>query len=173
MEFFDVVRNRHSVRSFKSDPVEDEKLTKILEAANRAPSAGNLQAYEIITVHDHGKKQALAKAALGQDFVAEAPLVLVVCANPQRSEPTYGKRGRELYCINDASIAAAYIQLAATDLGLGSTWVGAFSDEKVKSIVEVPEYTKPVVIIPIGYANEKPEITERRGINDLVHGEVF
>jgi nitroreductase len=172
MEFFDVVKSRHSIRAFKSKAVEEEKIQKILETANKAPSAGNFQGYEIILVRDEKRKQELARAAHGQSFVAEAPVVLVVCTNEKRSAH-YGKRGHELYCINDASIAAAYIQLAATALGLSTVWVGAFRDDEVSRIVKAPDYVKPVAIIPIGYASEEPEITERRNIKDLVHKETF
>jgi nitroreductase len=172
MEFFDVVKNRHSVRAFKKQDIEEEKLQKILETANKAPSAGNLQAYDIILIRDSKKKQALAKASFGQKFIADAPAVLVICANEKRSEH-YGQRGRELYCVNDATIAAAYVQLAATALGLATVWVGKFDDNEVKNIIGVPGHAKPVAIIPLGYADEKPEITKRRSLKDLVHEEKF
>jgi nitroreductase len=172
MEFFDVVKSRHSVRAFRKQDIEEEKLQKILDTANKAPSAGNLQAYEIILIKDISKKQALVKASYGQKFITEAPAVLVICANEKRSE-YYEKRGQELYCINDATIAAAYIQLAATALGLATVWVGKFKDNEVKDIIEAPDYVKPIAIIPVGYPDENPEITKRRGLKDLVHKEKF
>ncbi|MEM7819739.1 MAG: nitroreductase family protein [Candidatus Aenigmatarchaeota archaeon] len=169
MEFFDVLKKRFSVRSFKNREVEEEKINKILEAANSAPSAGNLQGYEIILIKDSNKKSLIAKAAYGQHFIEEAPIVLIICANEKRSASRYGKRGKELYCINDASIAAAYIELAACNLGLGSVWVGAFDENEIKKIIDAPEYIRPIAIIPIGYPNEIPGRRERRKLDDLVH----
>jgi nitroreductase len=167
METLECMKKRHSVRAFKSKEVEKEKLEKILKAANSAPSAGNLQAYEIFLVRDSKKKDALASASYGQHFIAEAPVVLVFCANPSRSQK-YGRRGKELYCIQDATIAAAYVQLAVTDLGLGSVWVGAFDDKQVLNVLDISESLQPVAIIPIGYPAKEPYKTTRRKLNELV-----
>lgn len=170
-EFFDVLAARRSVRSFQSRPVEPEKLNRILEAANLAPSAGDLQAYEIVVVRDPEAKRRLARAALGQRFIAEAPVNLVFLANPARSARRYGRRGVELYCVQDATIAAAYAQLAAYALGLGSVWVGAFHDDEVREVVGASGDLRPVAIITIGYPAEVPRATPRRRIEDLVNSE--
>lgn len=167
MQFFDVLKKRHSVRAFTSRPIEESKIRQILEAANSAPSAGNLQAYKIFLVENEAKKRELALASFAQSFVAEAPIVLVFCADPERSK-RYGKRGKELYCIQDATIAAAYAQLAAVDLGLASCWVGAFDDKEVLRILGNPEGLIPIALIPIGYAAEQPSATSRRKLEDLV-----
>jgi nitroreductase len=127
-----------------------------------------LQAYEIFLVRDERKKEALADAALGQEFVAEAPVVLVFCANPSRSARRYGSRGRDLYSIQDATIACTFAMLAATSLGLGSCWVGAFDDEEVKRILGIKDL-KPIAILPIGYPAQRPFPTSRRSLKDLVH----
>jgi nitroreductase len=168
MEFFDVVKNRHSIRAFKDKKVEEEKLQRILESANAAPSAGNLQAYEIIVAKEQKKKADLAGAAFSQEFIAEAPVVLVFLASPKKSSEKYGKRGSGLYSIQDATIACAYAQLAATALGLGSVWVGAFDPEEVATVVNAKEEI-PVAILPIGYSDEKPYCTSRR--KDIIHKE--
>jgi len=172
MEFFDVLEKRRSIRKFKDKEIEEEKLQKIFEAANSAPSAGNLQSYEIVVVKNQEKKNALARASLNQKFVAEAPVVLVVCANEDRASP-YGKRGKALYCINDADIAASYIQLAATDLGLGTCWVGAFNEDDVRKIINAPNHIRPIVLLPLGYPDETPRKPKRRALNDLIHEEEF
>jgi nitroreductase len=169
MEFFDVIKKRHSIRAFTSRPIEESKIKQILEAANSAPSAGNLQAYKIFLVQDEKRKRDLALASLAQSFVAEAPIVLVFCADPEASGKKYGKRGRSLYSIQDATIAAAYAQLAATDLGLASCWVGAFDDKEVLKVIGNPEGLLPVAIIPIGYPAEEPEATSRKKLEELVH----
>mgnify|MGYP000611816527 CR=1 FL=1 len=168
MEFEKVIKDRHSIRAFQPKKVEDEKIKKILELTNLSPSAGNLQAYEIFLVRDEGKKKALADAALGQEFIAEAPIVLVFCANPSRSASRYGSRGRDLYSIQDATIACSFAMLAATSLGLGSCWVGAFDEEEVKRVLGIKDL-KPIAILPIGYPAEKPYVTGRRSLKDLVH----
>lgn len=169
MDFFKLIEERHSMRKYIEKPVEEEKLLKILEATNRAPSAGNLQAYEIYIVRDLEKRTALVTAASDQEFLAEAPVVLVFCANPARSEVKYSGRGRDLYSIQDASIACTYSQLAAKALGLDTVWVGAFNEEEVVRIVEIPTPLRPIIMLPIGYAGKEPSIRPRRELNDLVH----
>lgn len=169
MDFCEVLRERHSIRAFAERPVEPEKLRTILEAANRAPSAGNLQAYEIYVVTRSETLTALMRAAFEQKFVAQAPVVLVFCAHPARSAKVYGERGATLYSVQDATIACAYAQLAATALGLGSVWVGAFNEDAVRKALGIGKELVPVALLPIGYAAEKPEITPRRALDDLVH----
>jgi len=168
MEFFEVVRKRHSIRAFKDKEIEKEKLEKLLYVANSAPSAGDLQAYQIFLVKKFAQKAALSNAAYGQDFIAQAPVNLVFCVDPLRSARKYGKRGSELYSLQDATISAAYIHLAAVDLGLGSVIVGAFDEEAVSKILNLPGILRPIIILPVGYPNEEPETTPRRKINDLV-----
>ena len=134
--------------------VEPHKLKEVLEAANSAPSAGNLKAREIKVVKDLGTKKALVKAALGQDFIAEASVVLVFFALPEKSGRKYGERGRKLYAIQDATIFASFAWLQAVDLRLSCCWVGAFDDEKVKEILKTPSDWQPIAILPIGYSAE-------------------
>jgi nitroreductase len=132
MDFFELIRSRHSVRSFKKQAVEEEKIKKILDAANSAPSAGNLQSYEIYVVRSQDMKSNISKVALDQPSIREADVLLVFCANMKKAIAKYGGRGTELYCIQDATIACAYAQLAAADLGLGSVWVGHFMKWKLQ-----------------------------------------
>ena len=169
MEFFDVVRTRHSMRAFATTPVDDVKMQTILEAVNQAPSAGNLQAYEIYLVRRDRDRSALARAALEQWFVAQAPVVLVFCADPRRSERRYRQRGVGLYAVQDATIACAFAMLAATALGLATVWVGAFDDDAVRRAIRVPAELVPVALLPVGFAAEEPEATPRRELSDLVH----
>lgn len=167
--FFEVLKRRHSIRSYIDKEVEDWKLKRILEAANSAPSAGNLQAYDIFVVRERKKKYALANAAGDQHFISEAPIVLVFCAVPSRSSCKYGSRGEHLYTIQDATIAAAYAQLSATALGLACAWVGAFDEKEVHKILGQKAGLRPIIIVPIGYTIEKPEETPRRKLEELVH----
>ncbi len=168
MEFFETVRRRRSVRAFARRAVEAEKLEAILEAANRAPSAGNLQAYEIYLVERDEDRRALAAAALRQSFIQQAPVVLVFAASAERGAP-YGARGRHLYAVQDATIACTFAMLAATALGLATTWVGAFDEERVGRIIGTRPGERPVAILPVGYPAESPAATPRRPLAELVH----
>jgi nitroreductase len=167
MDHFEVVKTRRSIRAFQKKPVEEEKIRRIIEVINLAPSAGDLQAYEVVVVKDPMLRDKLAKAALGQSFVSEAPVCFVFVAYPQRSSKKYARRGSELYCVQDATIAATYAMLAATALGLSSTWVGAFDEEAAARAVGATAGKRPVAILPVGYAAESPENTPRRPVSDI------
>lgn len=172
MDFFETVKSRHSVRAYKDREIEEEKLNRILEAAMRAPSAGNRQAYKIVIIKDEQRKKKLAEIAADQQFIAEAAACLVFFADPQHSARKYGRRGAELYCIQDATIAASYAQLAATSLGLGSSWIGAFDAKALKELANAKDLI-PIAIIPIGYPDEEPDITPRRRKEDTAKEETL
>lgn len=126
-----------------------------------APSAGNLQAREFVVVQDKDKKSLLTDAALGQGFISEAPIVFVVCVNYDRIR-RYGDRGCELYVYHDTGAAVENMLLAAYSLGLGSCWVGAFDEPSVSGCLGLPDYIRPVAIVPVGYSAEKPGVPSRR-----------
>jgi nitroreductase len=168
MDFFDAVKKRRSVRAYQPQHIEEGLVRRVLEAAIAAPSAGNLQAYEIVAVEDADKKKALAAAAHGQSFVAEAPIVLVFCARPGHSAQKYGERGKTIYAVQDATIAASYAQLAATAQGLATCWVGAFSEKDVLSVIGKPQDIMPVCMLPLGYPAEQPRQTSRRTVGQAV-----
>ena len=169
MEFFEVVKTRQSIRAFQDKPIDPEAIQQILETISRAPSAGNLQGYEVYLVTRCTVRQALARSTGGQDFITQAPLVLVFCAHPARSARKYGRRGTTLYCLQDTTIACAYAQLAVTALGLASVWVGAFNEDAVRQAIGVGRDLRPVAFLPIGYAAETPEHRSRRALLELVH----
>ena len=155
------------MRAFKDQPVEEEKIQKILKALNSAPSAGDLQAFEVILVKEQAQKEALLEAGLRQQFLKQADFILVFLTNAKRSAK-YGERGAKLYCLQDATIACAYAQLAATAQGLASVWVGAFDEKDVVKALEIKAGLTPVALLPIGYPAESPEKTPRRELSDLV-----
>ncbi len=166
----EAIFTRVSVRRFKPDPIPEETIKLILEAGNSAPSAGNLQARDFIVVRDENTKLKLAKAALKQMFIAEAPVVIVVCANYPRSMRVYGERGK-LYAEQDATASIENILLAVHMLGLGAVWVGAFDEAEVMDILGIPDYARPMAIIPVGYPAERPKRRERYPIEYLTHWE--
>jgi nitroreductase len=161
MNFFDVVFNRSSVRKFQKKNVDERLVGLILYCATRAPSAGNAQDWEFVVVKDEKIKERLAVAALHQMFIKEAPLAIVVCSDLEKIRLKYGERGEKLYAIQDTAAATMIILLAAKALGLGSCWVGAFDEEKVKEILNLPPNIRPVAIVPIGYPAYEGYRTER------------
>ena len=145
---------RYSCRKFLDTPVPPDFLESILEAARWAPSGGNRQPWRFLLVRNAAVRKALALAAHGQEFVADAPAVIAVCALPETSAKKYGERGRSLYCIQDTAAAVQNILLEATRLGLGSCWVGAFQESAAAQALGLPSGERPVALIPLGYPGE-------------------
>lgn len=167
--FFETVRIRHSVRKYQTDmPVEPEKLHAILEMACAAPSAGDLQAYRIFVISKESTRNSLSSAANSQEFISQAPICLVFCTDEAKSEAKFGERGKNLYSIQDATIAAAYAQLAISAAGLGSTWVGFFDEKKIGDILSLPQGIKPVALLSLGYPAEVPEASSRQPLDKVV-----
>lgn len=173
MDFDQLIRDRRSVRAFRPDAVPDETVDRLLAAAVLAPSAGNLQAWEFVVVREDETKRRLAKAALGQTFVAEAPVVIVTCRNLTRNALRYGARGRDFYSLIDASCASMLLLLAAQDEGLGACFVGAYRDSEVSRALGLPRHIQPVGIIPLGWPAESPPALSRLPLPEIVHRETF
>jgi nitroreductase len=173
MEVFEAIHGRRSIRAFKPDPVGENDLRKILEAGIAAPSAGNRQPWEFVVVKDPKRKRELADAALGQTFIEEAPLAIVVCTNAPRSSRVYGRRGEELYCIQDTAAAVQNMLLAAYAMGYGTCWVGAFDERAAARAIEAPPEIRPVAIVPVGRPAEKPRPTPRLPYKRVVHEETL
>ncbi len=173
MDVLETIRSRRSIRSFEAKPIPDTLLSEILEAAQWAPSAGNCQARDFIVVRNEETKRKLSEAALGQEFIEEVGVDIVVCANMERSARRYGERGRRLYSTLDAAASVQNLLLAAQALGLGTCWVGAFSDETVTEILGLPSYLRPVGIIPVGFPGETPMPPRRMPLERVVHWERF
>jgi nitroreductase len=168
MNVLDAINRRQSIRAYQPTPVEPAKLERILEAANRAASAANLQAYQIHVVRREALKQALVEAVAGQKFLATAPVVLVFAVDPARSAAKYGARGEQLYCMQDACAAVCNAMLAAVDLGLGTCWVDAVNPELAGKILGLPAGQRAAILLPVGYPAETPPRTSRRALSDLV-----
>lgn len=154
------IKERRSIRRFRRGPIPDEAVEALVEALIWAPSAGNLQSRKFYFIFNEDLKERLAEAALGQEFIAQAPLVVVACAD-HRIERRYGRRGKELYALQDVATSVQNLLLEAHELGLGAVWVGAFHEEAVKAILDLPNYLRPVTLIPIGLPDEEPLPPER------------
>ena len=170
METIDAINSRRSIRRFDARDIDENVIKDIIKLGNLAPSAGNLQPRDFLVVREKQTKNKLARAALNQSFVAEAPVVIVVCANTKRVSH-YGKRGMELYCIQDSAAAIQNMLLAVVDFGLASCWIGAFDEEAVASILDLPKHIRPVALLPIGYSKEKAQAPSRINLHELIHYE--
>jgi nitroreductase len=169
MEFKEVIRKRESVRGYMDKPIPDEKLRNVLEAARIAPSGSNRQDMKLIIVRDAKKREALARAAGNQHFVGEAPVIIVaVSTNPELvmhcevpSHPV------------DLAIAVDHMTLAAVDEGLGTCWIGLFSQEQVKSILGIPDKYKVVTLFPLGFPKKEKGFKSRKPLDKIVCYESF
>jgi nitroreductase len=151
IDFWQVLEERRSVRAFDTAVgVAPETVEAILTAAILAPSAGNRQPWHFYVVRNDAARQALAAAANGQEFVGQAPVVIVVCADAEQSATRYGDRGRSLYCIQDTAAAVEHILLSVVALDLGCCWVGSFDEALVAHVLDLPRNRRPVALLPIG-----------------------
>jgi nitroreductase len=167
------IKGRRSIRAFSNQRVSEEEVKMLIDAARNAPSAGNIQPWEFVIVRKPEVKRKLALAALNQNFIEEAPVVIVVCADETTSESGYGSRGKTLYCIQDTAAATQNILITAYSLGLGACWIGAFREEKVNKALGIPEGVRPVAIIPVGHVTSNPPKHPRKPADEIVHYEKF
>jgi len=162
MDVFEAIKKRRSIRSFDaSKKVTGKQIKKILEAGRWAPSAHNLQDWFFIVVKDENKKKHLVNAAMSQEFIEEAGIVIVVCADLHLSDTHSARHGKDFYMIQDTAIATTLMMLEATELGLGTCWIGAFDEEEVKKVLKLESRLRPVALLPVGYPAEEGRSTRR------------
>ncbi|MHA1925284.1 MAG: nitroreductase family protein [Candidatus Thorarchaeota archaeon] len=169
MDILDLVMKRRHIHHFDSDPVSAEDLRTLLEAARWAPSAGNLQPWEIIVINSDEDRNALVDVLKRKEYMRSAPLVLVFCADLSRSSGRYGDRGSSLYAIQDTTAAIQNVLLTATGLGLGSGWVGDFDEKALTDLFKLPPDVRPMALIMIGKPKENPTPPSRREVEDFTH----
>jgi nitroreductase len=163
MDVSAAIKGRSSVRSYKDLEVESHKIKTILEAGRLSPSANNRQEWKFIVVKNTETKMKLAIAALNQSFIGQAPVVLVACATESKAVMTCG---HPTYAV-DLSIAFAYMLLQAYELGLGTCWIGAFSEDEVKSVLGVPKDVRVVALSPLGYAATDTVARSRKSLDEI------
>jgi nitroreductase len=164
MDVFEAISQRRSIRNYKTTAVEDEKLEKILEAARIAPSAANRQEWKFIVVKDQETRDKLVEAANGQKFVGQAPATIVGCSTEsERLMPC----GQLAYTV-DLSIAVSFMILEATELGLGTCWLGAYDEEAVKKVLDIPDEIRVPAMFTLGYADENPDPRPRKELNEIL-----
>lgn len=168
-DFLELAARRKSVRGYKPDPVPEELLNRVLEAARLAPSAKNLQPYRLVVVRDPAQRSALAKA-YPAPFFSAAPVAIAVCAEPGEAW-TRDRYDDKNYAEVDATIAADHMTLAATDSGLGTCWIAAFDPARVVSVLGLPDRIRPVVLLSLGWPDDAGRPKTRKPLSELVRYE--
>jgi len=153
MSILDIIRARHSVRRYLDTPVEEEKILQILEAARLAPSWRNQQCWKFIVIKDPLVRKNIIQqtGTYNQGWLGSAPTIIVACGDPAAS----GIKNNQNYYLVDVAIAVEHLVLAATELGLGTCWIGTFDAEKMKEILNIPQHIEIVMLTPLGYPTEK------------------
>ncbi len=167
MDVFECIRTRRSIRKYLKKQVEWDKVGQILDAGRMAPSAGNLQNWQFLVVIDEIKKREIAEASARQYWMMNASVYIIVCEKPEIIEQHYGIRGTRLYSIQNCAVAMENMLLMAHALGLGTCWIGAFDEEKVKRICMIPDRARPHAIITVGYADEKPDMPPKLTLENV------
>lgn len=170
MDVHETIRTRRSVRSFSDRPVPEESLTRVLEAARLAPSSSNRQMWRFVVVRDEDRRRELAEAANNQMWIAGAPVIIATVATESDSVMTCGVPRYPVDC----AIAIDHMTLAAVEEGLGTCWIGAFSQDRARSILQVPRTAMVVTVMPLGYAREAAAPTKsRKSLDEVVRNETY
>ena len=169
MEIPKGVSGRKSIRAYTDQPLSSDDVETLIRAAQMAPSAGNMQPASFVAVTDRATREKLAAAAGGQAFVAQAPLVVVVCSEEARTTPRYGERGRSLYVLQDTAAAVMAVLVTAAHNGLGTCWVGAFDERSAAEAVGLPQGIRPVALVPVGHSAKDPPPRPRRPLVEVLH----
>jgi nitroreductase len=164
MDVLEIVRARYSVRAYRPDPVEDEKLQLVLEAARLAPTAANRQPFRLIVLRTAGREQEIGRI-YGRRWFTQAPLVLGVIAVPGEA---WRRMDGKPYDEVDATIAMDHVILAAASLGLGTCWVAAFDPAAAREVLGLPDEVEPIAFTPLGYPADEPRQKTRRPLEELV-----
>jgi nitroreductase len=168
MDFLDLVKARYSVRAYKSDPVEEEKMAKILEAARLAPTASNRQPFQLIIIRTTGREEELRRI-YRREWFTQAPLVICACGIPDKG--WVRESDGENYTRVDVAIVMDHLTLAAAELGLGTCWIGAFNPDAARDVLNLPEGVEPIALTPLGYAADEWRPKERKPVAELVRYE--
>jgi nitroreductase len=154
MNVFEAIATRRTIRKFTAQDIPMEILGVILDSGRYAPSAGNIQNWKFILVKNQDNRQKVAEACMQQMWIAQAPVIVVVCAETEKIKQFYGIRGERLYTIQNCAAAIENMLLTSHALGLGTAWIGAFDENMLRRAVNIPEDIRPQAIIPIGYPDE-------------------
>jgi nitroreductase len=168
MDALECIRTRRSIRKFKDQSIPFELIGNILEASRLAPSAGNIQEWKFVLVTEFKAREDIASAACMQMWMSDAPVYIVVCSDPNQAERYYGDKGERMYCIQNSAAAIENMLLAAHAQGLGACWVGACDEDKLRSVIGVPQNIRIMGVVPIGYPAEEPALPDKYPLTDVV-----
>ncbi len=168
-DILELIQTRRTIKSFDGKFVSWSNIAQILDAGRHAPSCGNVQNWKFIVVIEPTIKQQVAEAAYEQYEIAMAGVLIVICAEPEKAERYYGVRGERLYTVQNCAAAAQNMLLEAHSLGLGSCWIGAFDEDKLKQILSIPDEIRPQSIIAVGYAKEVPDKPPKYPLEPIVY----
>ena len=167
MEFSELIETRYSVRAYKADPVEDEVLHQVLEAARLAPTASNRQPFQLIVVTTAGREAELRRV-YDSDWFAQAPLVICACGIPAQG---WTRSDGKNFTHVDVAIVMDHLILAAANLGLGTCWIGAFDPTATREVLGLPDGVEPIAFTPLGYPADQPKPKQRKALSELVRYE--
>lgn len=167
MDFYELIQQRYSVRSYRTDPVSPEKLQQVLEAAQLAPSAANRQPFRLIVIKTEGRESEL-RLIYGKDWFAQAPYVIGICTVLGEA---WSRADGKNYADVDAAIAMDHLTLAAAEVGLGTCWVGAFDAGAAREVLSLPTGVEPVAFTPLGHPADQARPKRRRNLSELVYFE--
>jgi len=166
MDIEKALYSRHSCRSFANKKVRWDKVIEAIDAAIHAPFAGNQNNLKFIIVEDQERKNIIATHAQ-QDFIADAPMVVIVCSDEAMLERSYDERGK-IYSRQQAGAAIQNFLLRITSLGYASCWVGAYADELLKQALKIPEHIHVEAVLPVGIARDKPKPVKKHGLENVM-----
>jgi len=169
MDVMEAIRKRRSVRSYRDAEVEEAKLQAVLEAARLAPSAKNRQEWRFVVVRDAATRQKLSTAAKGQQFVAQAPVVIAACSTNGDYTMSCGNSA----ALIDVAIAVDHMALKAVEEGLGTCWVGAFHQDEAREILGLPKDANIVALLALGYPADEPRSKSRKILAEIVCHETW
>ena len=172
MDFSELIHKRYSCRHYAPDPIEDDKINLVLEAARLAPTASNRQPFQIIIIHTEKHQAEELKQIYPKDWFVQPPIILCICSLPEQawSRKKYDDRN---YSIVDAAIVFDHITLQAADLGLGTCWIGDFDPQNAQEYLKLPTNVEPIAFTPLGYPLDQPREKIRKKIEDLIRHDTW
>jgi nitroreductase len=168
MNVIEAIQTRRSIRKYKDEPVPDEDLKDILEAARIAPSAGNKQPWRFVVVRDSSKRKKLGEIARGQTWISNANVIIAALSMDPKDPSVY-----ERWVERDVMTAVEHMVLSAWELGYGTCWIGAFTEEEVKELLDVPDEMKVICLLPIGVPDAEPKDRGRKDFYEIFYGEEY
>jgi len=168
MEFKELLYKRKSIRDFNEYTIKDEEIDLLMDSATRAPNACNFQSWHFYAITNKEIMNAFYPEIYGGKWITEASMIIVVCTDGDRLNQRFGDRGSDLFAVQDTASAITNILLQAANIGLGGCWLGAFSEEKCRNLLKLPDGHRPVALLPIGSPKSEPNMRDRRPLADVV-----